>query len=285
MGLDIYLHRYDKSRAQVVKENKAWEKVSDKIFHKHFDPIKEKRGADSKMTDEEREAYKKELAEAGAKHGRIGEWQDNASNPQIEIDSAKYPEHMFKIGYFRSSYNGGGINHVLEERVGETLYSILGLDNDEYIQQPDWKKVIENCDRVIAEFREFLKENPFSVLKVMGNPFMDTAHMPKSEADALRIAKENLKTEQFADELLKNGFGNRNGEWFPQGMKIYGAMPGFEKFINSQTPVTYLVVKYNDDTGEEPFKWYINALEIVKETAEWVLNQENPEKYFLHVSG
>jgi hypothetical protein len=39
---------------------------------------------------------------------------------EVEEPSAKYPEHYFKIGYFRSEYHENGINDVLDR---------LGLPN------------------------------------------------------------------------------------------------------------------------------------------------------------
>ncbi len=282
MGLDIYLYRYDKSRAEIEQEDDAWEKISNAIFHKHFDPIEAARGKNAQLTDDERAAWKKEEDRAAGEFGRVGEWHDNPHNPSVRIDSTLYPEHMFKIGYFRSSYNGGGIDSILRDRVKESLHSIIGLD-DEYVQQPDWNKAIENCDRVIAQLREAAAKNPFFVTEVGPNMFGDMNSLPKSEAEALAIAGKELSAEKQKDEFLADGYSNRDGLWYPKGMTVYGIIPG-TKEIFGKLPTSYVVLRH-DSNGEEPFKWYINALEIVKETAQWVLKQENPEKYFLHVSG
>lgn len=278
MGLDIYLYRYDKPRKQIEKEDKAWDAISSKIFHKHFDPVEKARGKDADLTDAERKAWKKELARAAEEYGRVGEWHDNPHNPKVNIDSALYPEHMFKIGYFRSSYNSGGINHILEDRVGETLYSLLDVNHDEYVQQPDWEDVIKNCDRVIAAFRQSVKENPYHIIEV--DSILEQSNLPGNIPEALKIAQKVL----CADKHGFDSFTNGNGFWSINGLEVFGVIPGYRKdFL--QGPVTFLVTKSTEKKGDEPYQWYINAIEIVKETAQWVLKQENPEKYYLHVSG
>lgn len=283
MGLDIYLYRYDKSRAEIKREDEAWEKVSDEIFHKHYDPVEKARGKDANLTDAEREAWKKEANRAAEEFGRVGEWHDNPHNPKIKINSALYPEHLFKIGYFRSSYNGAGINNVLRDRIKQDLYSIIGVSSDKYVQQPDWHKVIANCELAIATFRDVVAKNPFSFMEVSPNMFASPSELPKSGEEALEIARKTLVDREHS-EMMTDGFGDRHGEWYPKGLKVYGMVPGVNTFFGKAHPTTYVIVRWEKE-GEEPFKWYINALEIVKETAEWVLKQENPEKYYLHVSG
>lgn len=114
---------------------------------------------------------------------------------------------MFKIGYFRSSYNSGGINRVLANMGLPTLDEIMGA-NDNYVFQPNWKKALENVESVI----------------------------------------EQLKT---------------NGAY---------------RVELGERDCTYVVTESDNS-------WYIQALEIVKETIQYVLNSETEEQYYLHWSG
>jgi hypothetical protein len=242
MGLDIYLYRYDKSRAEIEKEDAAWEKVSSEIFHKHFDPVEQARGKDANLTEAEREAWKKEQNRAAEEFGRVGEWHDNPHKPKIEIDSALYPEHMFKIGYFCSSYNGGGINNILSDRIGQDLYSVIGLDHNEYVQQPDWNKVIENCDLAIAKFREVVAKNPFSYIEVSPNMFTNPSELPKNGEEALELARTTI-VDRKPCEIMDDGFSNRDGSWYPKGLKVYGIVPGVNTLFGKAHPTTYVIVR------------------------------------------
>lgn len=210
---------------------------------------------------------------------------DGECNGQsVELDSEIHPKHMFKIGYFRSSYNGGGINSILRDRVDEDLYSILGVDGNEYVQRPDWNAVLANTERVIAEFREAVTKNPFSVMDVGQNIFGDPNTLPKSGKEALAIAQKTLVEQKHASPF-GTGFTDRNGFWDTAGLKVYGIVPGVNTLLGRPVPTSYVIVKHESENGEEPFKWYLDALEVVRETAQWVLKQKNPEKYYLHVSG
>ena len=44
------------------------------------------------------------------------------------MDSVKYPLHLFKIGYFRSSYNTNGYNSVVSDLIGKSLYETKARD-------------------------------------------------------------------------------------------------------------------------------------------------------------
>src|SRR5438093_2983614 len=100
MGLDVYLYHVD---------DYGKYKTATKKFQALSEAQWSKRGEYSSLTDEQKEAARKEdiaiatslgLAEDGAYSGIV----------KIEQDSRRYPEHMFKIGYLRSSYNSGGID-------------------------------------------------------------------------------------------------------------------------------------------------------------------------------
>src|SRR5882724_7093236 len=90
VGLDVYLRKYD-DFADTQKREKAYEKRTEPLY------------ADGNgLTDEQRKAKR----EAIAAELQLDEWgTDKALVHEVSSNSAKYPEHYFKIGYFRSSYN------------------------------------------------------------------------------------------------------------------------------------------------------------------------------------
>jgi hypothetical protein len=125
---------------------------------------------------------------------------------KVEIDHPDYPDHYFKIGYFRSSYNESGINRILKNMDLPTLNEVFNISDVEYYFQPDWQKALENVESLIVEFQ---KKGAYRVRAV-----------------------------------YPENFGN-----------------------------------------EVDNSWYIQALEIVKETCKLVLSKEDKEKYYLRWSG
>jgi hypothetical protein len=64
-------------------------------------------------------------------------WADDST---INIDSTTQPDHLFKIGYFRSSYNNAGINAYVNRLLCKPgLYHIFPEGNDDSgFFRPDW---------------------------------------------------------------------------------------------------------------------------------------------------
>jgi len=272
MGLDIYLYRYDKPRAKVEAENEAWEAVTSAIW----DETVRKFGDSKNWTPEQSSAWKAETRKAAKKNGRVGKWDDHPSEVKIEQDSAKYPNHMFKIGYFRSSYNSGGINCILRDRIGQDLYSILGLSHDEYCQQPNWGAAIKRIDSAMEQYEALLMDNPWRVVECAHNMFSPKTRVEDKEA--LVIAQKELGQKRSKTDFT--AYSNNAGFWCPEGMMVYGAVNGVDAL---GSPACFLITK--DGGGPEGLRWYLHAMEIVKETAEWVLSQKDKTKYWLHVSG
>lgn len=78
----------------------------------------------------------------------------------VIFNSAKYPNHLFKIGYFRSSANELGINNVLEERGLENLYDILNPFY-EYFFQPNWEQAKIKCTNLIKKYNTIDKYSEY----------------------------------------------------------------------------------------------------------------------------
>lgn len=277
MGLDIYLRQYknveDTKRREAEYEersNEVWKKVYG-VAHDDdagYTALKNRLG-ESGMD----ELYKKYKAQCApiAKELKLDDWgTDEDGKKDIEINSTKYPEHMFKIGYLRSSYNSGGINHKLEDLTGKDLYYIFE-PNDEYEFKPDWEKCLERCKLLLAEFKQATGDFPYQVHKIdkslSGTPV-------KSIEDVIAKFKKVVKEHDPVDEEWA-WFSNAEGHFYlgKEPLKVRGIFVGTERFPGGDYPAAYVVTD-----AEDNYTWYIQALEITQEMLEWVLKQPKAKR-------
>jgi hypothetical protein len=204
------------------------------------------------------------------RHARVDEWGDDETNKRkIELDSAKHPEHMFKIGYFRSSYNSGGFENVAGDVIGMGMRDVFN-PGDEYLVRPDWTMAREIAAELL---RKLSVASRLRVMTVDALPLFATTPTYGS-ADAVRLVQEErARTASPFDGWYSNGRGH-----FTAGkpLALIAAVPGSGVF---DRPCVHLV--YEDPS----FEWYVQAAEIVLETIDYVLAQPDREKYVLHWSG
>lgn len=280
MGLDVYLYHYEdfeKTREIEKKieayDEKAWE------------------GTDyDKMSDEEKDVIRAKIQDYKSSLTTLdcyGEAQDSSlARKQIEFNDERYPDHYFKIGYFRSSYNSSGINNVLGKLINLTLYDLFPTekDADSYYRQPDWNQSKELTQQAIETLEKTIGAgNDYHVLRVSYNALIS-------------LEEQTVSSEQEAIQLLikkkresGGNFSCREGEFFfDKPLQVCGIIRGAEPNIirqvtkndNTKEPCFYVVYKH----GEDGLSWYVQALEIVKATCEYVLSQPDPQKYRLHWS-
>lgn len=276
MGLDIYLYRYE-NHDDTTRREEEHERESSAIW----DRITGGRKYET-LTEAEKEAARTESV-AVAKRLGLDEWgNDDKSKEKIELPSAAHPDHMFKIGYFRSSYNDGGINSVLRARIGITL-SDLFHDDNRYEFLPDWDESKRRAEAALQSLKTANQSRPFRAVAVGRNIFGGDA-VVDSEAAALDVFTQVLSKHPpradhpFEEKTLGGSFGSREGNfWLHVPLQVRGAIQG-ERFGQA---CTYLV--YDDES--ENMRWYEQALEIVIETCDYVLAQPNIGQYWLHWSG
>lgn len=264
MGLDIYL-KYSKDRENALKNEAAAEAEVDALWS-----ASDKRYED--YTDEEKESIRTRSSEIRKSYG-LDEWGSSGLIEEISEPSKLDPEHYFKLGYFRSSYNAGGINSVMKRASCPDLYDIFQPDEDAYRFTPDWQEALTRCRAAIAQYSEFVNSDAgryqvihCSDLGVGG---------AQDEADALRI---------FMDNKTKNGdrtdfasYSNRDGHFFLEGRTVRAVIRNDSRgWIAGGV---YIVTDKEQVEGKED--WYLTALRIVEETIEHVLAQADPENYFL----
>lgn len=187
----------------------------------------------------------------------------------IEQPSVRYPEHYFKVGYFRSSYNESGFDSCMRQYGLATLDAICGVGNDDYVVVPDWPAVVEQTDAALAAFDAASDRMRY---RVFTESFFGGFAVERADA-ALAL---------FLDEMEKgSSFGawsSARGYFTKEQLRVHGLIPGRD-LIGS--PCVYVVTASN----AESIARYRQALEIVRETAEWVLAQPDPKAFHLHWSG
>ena len=260
MGLDVYLYRYD-DRAKTKKAEDLYERESESNWNAvgNYDRATEDQ---KKAVLEKNDALKKELGYVD--YHPPGE-------EQIEIPSVKYPDHYFKIGYFRSSYNDGGIERVVGDLLGvatsgRCLYYIFE-PGYEYEFQPDWDATLDRTREVIRLFDEKTKNGSYRCLSEGANMFRSPSEYSGIEgARAMEI---------FAAARREGSYSNINGAFFfdGDGLKVRALIPG----IRLGGPCIHVIY-------ESDLSWYRQALEIVEETILWVTARKDIEKFYLYWS-
>lgn len=258
MGLDVYLYKYE-NKPKTDRLESEYETVSESNWNEN--------GGCSNLSDEQKEAVRQKNKSLAESLGLDEYGDDKINKVCIKMDSTIDKDHIFKIGYFRSSYNDGGINRVLENLGVPTLYDIFEA-GDEYCFQPDWERALERCCQAIAELEG---KGNYACFKSAPNMFSP----PECES-------EQRALEIFVEEVKNNGsfeqYSNLKGAFYQRKpLKVLALIPGTDSMLGRTMPCTYVVIE-----GENA--WYLTALKIVKETIEYVLSQSDINKYYLHWS-
>lgn len=265
MGLDIYLERFDDFE-DVQKRESAYRDFEKKIW--------EEAGEYETLSQEKKDEIRRKTEEF-ALSLNLDKWGSCEEGVEkIENNSAKYPEHMFKIGYFRSSYNEGGINSILRNFGLPDLQAIFEVDSEEHFVQPDWKKCIERVEGVIKDLQG---KGNFRIHPVFPEK-LSSENLQNSPSEALDIFI-NQKNDDEREK--KYNYTSKEGEFFfEKPMNVVALIPGKSRYIFQSNPCVFVVTEEEDAN-----KWYIESLEIIKETMEYVLAQENISQYYLRWSG
>jgi hypothetical protein len=281
MGLDVYVYRCPDraaARASEAEYEKLSEEVSSRLREQMFGTADWK-GFDKypqEKRDEFWSLYRQECEPLKRRFGMsTGEWSGHSTDEKIERDSTKHPEHYFKIGYFRSSYNDGGFNAYARRLGIPDLNEIFDNEDSEYEFVPDWAKARDAAIDALAVLRK--KDFGFDVFSIEPNIFLGVPEIT-NENEALLAFKKQFDTWTDRKDDFRS-YENKEGRFDVNGLTIHAAIPGMCKKLGTSIPCTYLVVKRTEEN------WYAQALEIVIETCNYVLEQPNREHYYLHWSG
>lgn len=268
MGLDVYLYKYDDIEA-VRRRRNAYETVSTEAW-KFAD------GRDyNSLTKDEKDSTRAILKARAAEIG-LNEDGDDPQEQKIEQDSRLYPDHVFKIGYFRSSYNEGGFNRVMPAICGVGLDDLFP-NRDGYEFQPDWADSRQRAIAALERARQWLLTNgSYRVSEFSNNMFINSSELPaNTEAALVAFTAELSRKKESPSDF--GSYSNRTGTFFfKEPLEVVAVIEGRGCFGQ---PCSYAIYK-----ADNSYQWYLQALEIVIETCEWVLDQSDKEKYWLHWS-
>lgn len=281
MGLDIYLYRITATKEE-FDAREALREAMDKAGNDCYPPDAEFKLLTQEEQDavyERSKAAKKKLAKAhGLKADKYGDVK--SLEEEVNLPSAKYPEHYFKIGYFRSSYNDGGIDSYFRRLGLPDLHEIMGRgDDDEYRFAPDWKASKDRAIETLARL-DAMPNTDIDVMGICANEFIGVERLPKNEAEARAIVLEEIGNPSKAFEA----WSSANGSFYPKGLDVIGLVPGLtdgftKTMFGKAVPCVYVAYKKNDNG------FYRQALEIIVETCDHVLSQPDPQAFYLHWSG
>lgn len=257
MGLDIYLYKCDpKTRGAKAK----YDKESDRLW--------EEAGEYETLTDEQKDAIRAKEKAFALSLG-LNEDGSNPLEEKIEHDSQQYPDHYFKIGYFRSSYNSSGIQRILRNMGLPNLDWVFDRKEDQYEFTPDWEQSLARIDELIAKLAE---KGAYRVEAHSGNMFKKPdVH---SETEALEVFLSELNKDRTFDSNYSNGMG---AFFTHEPLKVLALIPGTQTLFQERECM-YVITESSNE-------WYTQALEIVKATIEFVLSKEDKELYYFHWSG
>lgn len=263
MGLDVYLyHCVDREAARQAEA--LAEAASEAVW--------EGQDYDSR-TDQERTQLWEQSKQAYHAHG-CDDLGTHLSVQEVNLPSVVYPEHLFRIGYFRSSYNDSGINRVLTNLGLPDLYEIMGVDQEQYEVHHDWARCRDSVAQVKQMYHSHLN-SPAGRFWIM--------NMRRSISEGVGSAQEAL--EIFSRELERNpnpvkdmsSYSTAQGEFHLRGVRVFGMVPSSDRFTQA-----YLFCE-RETSVEEDF--YLQALHIMQETCEYVLRQDDPQNYYMRWSG
>jgi len=186
---------------------------------------------------------------------------------RVRHASERHPNHSFSVGHFRSSYTGKGLDNILRDRIGIDLDDIFDHKGLGHFHKPDWAVSLVRARKALEDFTTYIARNgPIEVFEVSYNPFKILEDdQVTSRADALKLFEaERGRTKQ-------ESYINEKGKFFPEGITVLGVIEG--RSITGKE-AQYLIYKSDLDT-------YVQALDVVIETCEWVLEQDNGSEFVL----
>ena len=280
MGLDVSLHKckdWDKALAlksefsqkedaiwEEIRGNKSWDELSDWIAELARTKIR---------------AIKEEMGLELDDYPKFG-------IETIEKPHPEYPDHLNKIGYFHSSYNEGGMNYYFHRLGVPDLYSIFSVGEDyDYYIKVDWKDAFERCEFAIEKYKE-IKNSPIGKYDCCFfiRSYGSQDNTINSEHEALNLFQTQLekKLERLAplepDVPVKS---EDDLDWYSMGAGDY-IFPHLKvsALIRGNRwgqPCMYVIYEKIEDAED----WYLQALEIVRDTICYVLAHLNPDDFRL----
>lgn len=288
MGLDIYVYHYTTDPARVHAIEDQYNERCEALYADDAPP------ADVRGDEDRTRAWRDgERARIAAELGLVG-GEYSAEHPgkvRLDAPSRFAPENINRVGYFRSSYNDGGINRVIPRVTGEDKgYGyIFGNEDAAYHFAPDWRRTRERALEVLGLLEAAnARGQGHGVMEVAPNPFGDWTREAgaTSEHEALELfLTKHLsglkRPDPFGDG---GGYSDLTGEYFRAPLKVRALIRGGLQRKGYGAPVPVLYAVYESEHGAV-HPSYLDSLKVVVETCDHVLAQPDPERWLLHWSG
>lgn len=279
MGLDVYLyHSNDWEKSLRIEQE------IDELERRVWDDCKD---SDEPITDEAFREYRLTLLSEAEKQGftviRYAS-EDNTGTKDTSFiidtgiaeytkDSELYPEHLFKMGYFRSSYNDAGFNNVMRSMGFPDLYDVFktvsDVDDTSY-KVIDWEAARACIDLAIEKMSSTLPTGLWFLDLNKVSYYGKGGKEVPSAAEALSITEKELES-SLSEKTPFSSYANANGEFYTKGLQTV-AIVGRR----------WLVYKLDETDGG--IDWYLKAAKIVKETIDFVLGHPDPQNWRLYWS-
>lgn len=275
MGLDVYLYRItDKQKHANWK--KAYLEYESRADKENLDEDAERElRLELGLEPDPDEVYTEENCRWPHLFGKPVPWYDCPWEQPLGIDSTIDPDHMFKIGYFRSSYNESGINYILRDRIGIDLYEIFGASDDGEDFYPDWTAARARAGEALLDLRRSVEETDGVRVARL---YLCPEGGVKDGAEALKVFMKIKRSHEGTDY----NFSNRAGHFFfHKPYTLLAILPGKDSFFGS---CCYAVFK-TENEERTWWGWYITALKIVIETCDYVLASDDPSSFYMSWSG
>ena len=270
MGLDVYLEYFSRPIDMVLAAEQAGSDKAEEIWASEMKKLGKADYRD--LTKVESGAIRAQTVKLYSSLGLDEYGAMIAGREEVRIDSSEHPEHMFKIGYFRSSYNDGGLNHLLRSAMeGRDLYWIFEPPQDGGYFKPDWCKARTRANKVLGDLRKYAREEGWAVHSA--NLHFDSANLPSSSEEALAAFRAEIESHEKRSKASPpppipsfRAYSSLKGEFNLDGEPTFALIPGAGVLGR---PCVYVITKAED------LEWYVKALEIVVETCDYVLKQKS----------
>ncbi len=288
MGLDVYLYRYKGETPPNQQHTEAEAKEAEIVA-----ALCAEMGCPDRWSDGFPKGRKDEYdAKISERRKSAGLDEYGGPNPEtIRIDSKVYPGHYFKIGYLRSSYNSGGINNILRQRIDKDLYWVFEPNDDDSVVTPNWGECLKRAQTLRDEFGANLDEiGPYAVHEFFDA--LDPSRFDSSEKALATFQAERVKRGAKKDRTPGfDAYTNRDGTYYWEGLDVVAIYGGVKQYHPQGGKVAgvYVITRVKPDPDAQNgdtrhFAWYRQALEITCEMCEWVLSQPNPQMFALEWS-
>lgn len=180
------------------------------------------------------------------------------------------PDHSFKVGSFFDDQGDEGFSNVMRQIGLRSIDEIFGRSSEEEKLQfyiPDWEKALLRCTeekvKLVMMRQERRRILDYRVVSMALN--VDECHPDASAAILSDYMKEYLN-EVDIDQSTMSEIALYEGE-FIDGVVAKKEGDYLVIYLIIRTPKFYI--------------WYIEALEVIKETIEFVLKQAKKEECYL----